>query len=227
MAGEATVTIHRGFAAPDFELIEALSGFPTGHFADIQDRRGALDEGIKPVFDCAPFIGSAVTVKTVPDDNLAPYAALDVLTPGTVLVIANGGWTGSAVIGDIIVGMFKNAGAVAVVTDGAVRDVRGLEAVGLPVHARAVSPNAPRKNGPGVIGGEISIGGVVVRSGDLLIGDRDGVVVLPRERFATALDGVRGIRDKEAVMEADIAAGNSKPDWLKEFLASDAVENTD
>ena len=70
---------------------------------------------------------------------------MDVLQAGDVLVIANGGWTGSSVIGDLIAGMFKNIGVVAIVTDGGVRDVAGLEQVGVPVFARGLTANSPQK----------------------------------------------------------------------------------
>ncbi len=224
MAGETVLTIRRDFKRADPALVKALSGHPSGYFADIQGRRGALDFGIRPMFEFAPFIGSAVTVKSVPDDNLACWAALDVLQPGDVLLISCGGWTGSAIIGDLIVGMFKNAGAIAAITDGMVRDVTGLEEVGIPVYARGLTPNSPQKNGPGAVGGEISIGGVTVRSGDIVMGDRDGIVVLPQNRFGSALADIKGVQAKEAKIEKAIAAGESMPGWVKEFLDGDSVK---
>ncbi len=227
MASEAIVTISKSFPRPDPALVKRLSGFPTGYFVDIQGRRGALDCGIKPMFEAPPVIGTAVTVKTVPDDNLAPYLALDVLQPGDVLVISNGGWIGSSVIGDLIVGMFKNAGVVAVVTDGVVRDVTGLQEVGVPIFARGLSPNSPQKNGPGAVGFDVAIGGVHVRSGDLIVADRDGVVALPQARIAGAVAEVRAIRDKEAKIEQSIADGVTAPDWVKEYLSSGKVAFVD
>lgn len=223
MASEAAITIHKRIKRVPRDVIEALSGFPTGYFVDMQGRRGALVGGIRPLFASAPIIGSAVTVKTVPDDNLAPYVALSVLKPGDVLLIATGSWTNSAVVGDLIVGMFRNAGVAAVVTDGAARDVEGLEKVGVPVYTCGLTPNSPQKNGPGEIGGEISIGGVVVRSGDLVVGDRDGIVVVPQDRLPGALEAVRAIKAKEAVIEKAIAAGSARPDWLDGFLAGGGV----
>lgn len=227
MAEQAAVTVYTKFQRIPSDVIRQLTGFPTGYFADIQGRRGALDATIKPVFASGPVIGTAVTVKSVPDDNLAAYAALGVLKAGDVLVIATGGWTGSAVIGDLIVGFFKNAGIAAVVTDGAVRDVDGLEALGVPVFARGVTPNSPQKNGPGEIGGEVAIGGAVVRSGDLVVGDRDGIVVLPQGRLDGALEAVQAVKAKEAAIEESIAAGVICPRWLEEFLAGDDVRYRD
>jgi multiple sugar transport system ATP-binding protein len=183
--------------------------------------------GIRPMFDGPTIAGPAVTVQTVPDDNLAPYLAMDVLQAGDVLVIANGGWTGSSVVGDLIVGMFKNIGVAGIVTDGAVRDVAGLRQVGVPVYARGLTANSPQKNGPGSVGLEVSIGGTVVRSGDLIVGDQDGVVVLPQEKITPALEGLRAVREKERKIETLIAEGLTQPDWVKEFLAGDQVNFID
>jgi 4-hydroxy-4-methyl-2-oxoglutarate aldolase len=224
MPNETIITINRKFSRPSAELLKPFSEVPTGYVVDVQNRRGALDCSIKPMFDFPPIAGPAVTVQTVPDDNLAPYLAMDVLKAGDVLVIANGGWTGSSVVGDLIAGMFKNIGIAAIVTDGAVRDVAGLEQVGLPVFARGLTANSPQKNGPGSVGLEVSIGGAVIRSGDLIVGDRDGVVVLPQEKISPAIDGLQAIREKERKIEALIAEGLRKPDWVREFLTSDHVK---
>jgi len=227
MSTEAVLKIRKSFKRPDPGILTQLAGVPTGYIADIQGRRGALDIGIKPMFDFSPFVGPAVTVKTVPDDNLVPYAALDVVQPGDVLLISTGDWVGSAVIGDLIVGMFKNAGVAGVVTDGAVRDVAGLEQVGVPVYARGTTANSPQKNGPGAIGFEIALGGVIVRSGDLVVGDRDGIVILPQEKIPGAVAAVAAVREKERKIEAAIAAGLKTPDWVEAFLAGDRVVYSD
>lgn len=224
MADEAMITIRKDFKRPSPETAKQFQGVPTGYMVDIQGRRGALDCGIKPMFNAPDFIGSAVTVKTVPDDNLTPYVALDVLQTGDVLVITTGDWIGSAVIGDLIVGMFKNAGVVGVVTDGAVRDVAGLSDVGVPIYARGLTANSPQKNGPGSIGLDITIGGVIVRSGDLVVGDRDGIVVLPQEKIPEALEGIKAVREKEQKIEKSIADGLTMPDWVKEYLAGGRVQ---
>lgn len=227
MASEAVVTIRRNFKRPDPALIKALAGRPTGHFTDIQGRRGALSAAIRPLFPTEPIIGSALTVSADPGDNLAPFLAAGVLAPGDVLVIATGGWTGSAVLGDLMAGFFKNAGATAVVTDGMARDLKGLIGVGLPVYAQGLTPNAPQKTGPGEIGGEISIGGGVVRAGDIVVGDADGIVILSQAHFADALAAVEAIKAKEAGVEREIAAGVAQPQWLREYLASDRVAYLD
>lgn len=227
MANNQVVTVHRNIKRADPALLKALAGYPTGNFTDIQGRRGALSASIKPLFPSAPIIGSALTVRAGPGDNLAPYLAVGVLAPGDVLVITTGGWTGSAVLGDLMAGFFKNAGAVAVVTDGMARDLKGLTGVGLPVFAQGLTPNAPQKTGPGEIGGEISIGGVVVRAGDIVVGDADGVVILPQVYFADAAKALEAIKTKETGVEREIAAGVVQPAWVQKFLAGDGIAYVD
>lgn len=223
----SSVTVHRNIERIDDEFISSVSKYPTGYFTDIQGRRGGLDFDIHPMFNALPVYGTAVTVKTVPDDNLSPYVALEILKPGDVLVIANGGWTGSAVVGDLIVGMYRNAGVTAIVTDGLVRDIQGLERCGVPVFARGISANSPQKFGPGEIGGEVVIGGVKICTGDLIVGDRDGIVCLPTRYFTTARAALEKVVAKECHFEEAVAQGMRSPPWVEEIVATDTVTFVD
>lgn len=224
MTADTILTIRKNFPRPDSTTIDQLKGFPSGYFADIQGRRGAMDIGIRPMFSFPPIIGTALTVKTVPDDNLAPYAALILMQPGDVLVIGCDNWVGSAVVGDLIVGMFKNAGCAGLITDGAIRDIVGMEAAGLPIYARGLTANSPQKNGPGEIGTSVTLGGVSVKSGDLIVGDRDGIVILPHDQIEGAVAGVRAVKEKESAIEDAIAKGQTAPAWVKDLVAGDRVE---
>ena len=223
MSQTPAVTIYENFTRPAADVVKQFE-VPTGYITDLQGRRGALDCGVKPLFEFPAIVGPALTVKTVPDDNLAVFAAMGVARAGDVLVIATDNWTGSAVIGDLVAAMFNNIGLAAVVTDGATRDVAGIRQVGLPVYARGLTANSSQKNGPGTVGAEISVGGAVVRSGDLIVGDRDGIVVLSQEKIPEALEGLQAVRAKERSLEEGIAAGMAMPDWVKEFLAGERVK---
>jgi 4-hydroxy-4-methyl-2-oxoglutarate aldolase len=128
------------------------------------------------------------------------------------------------VLGDLVAAMYKNSRIAGVVTDGAIRDLDGLSQVGLPVYARGLTANSSQKNGPGTIGGPVSIGGVIVRTGDVIVGDRDGIAVLSRENIPAALEGIKAVRKRERDIEDRIAAGMTMPDWVKEFLAGDRVK---
>ena len=151
-----------------------------------------------------------------PRDNLAAWAALEVARPGDVILIRTGEFFDSSVIGDIFVGMAKNGGVAAIVTDGVVRDIPGIDAVGIPVFARGVSPNSPWKNGPGRVGLPITIGGVTVDAGDIVVGDQDGVVIVPRASAAAVAEALAAVLAKEVKMDEGVKAGRVVPGWLEE-----------
>lgn len=211
--------IRRDWPRPDLALLAPFRDAPTGFVVDARGRRGALDHRIRPVTRAARFAGTALTVWTRARDNLAPYAALDRARPGDVLAVATDGYEVASVVGDLLVGMARNCGIVAVVTDGLVRDVPGLDEVGIPVFALGVSPNSPQKDGPGEIGYPVSLGGVVLAPGDLLVGDGDGVVAVPRGMLPAAAAALEGVRAKEREMDAAVRGGMRHPAWLAERLA--------
>lgn len=225
------LTIRHRFARPDPALVEALRGIQTSFAVDAMDGSGALHHRIKPVdpagFVPIGFVGIAVTCDCGPADNLAVFAALDIVGPGDVLACATGGHEGTAVIGDMIAGMARNKGAVAVVTDGLVRDLIGLRQIGLPVFAAGLTPNSPTRQGPGTAGLPVVIGGVRVDAGDVLLGDLDGVVAIPRERLAAVVDRLAAIRQKEAAMEAAVRDGLTMTDVARRILDSDRVRLVD
>jgi len=218
MTDKAPIAIRRNFPRPDSAHVKAFAGLSSGWAADANGRRGAIDHRLRPVTTVRPFAGVALTVATAPNDNLLAYAAVTVAQPGDVMFIATENFDGAAVIGDIFGGFAHNKGVTAVVTDGLVRDLDGLEALGLPVFARGVSPNSPQKNGPGEIGGAINLGGLRIESGDLVVGDRDGVVVIPRGEVPAAVAALAEIRLKEESAERAIRDGVTEPGWLAETL---------
>jgi 4-hydroxy-4-methyl-2-oxoglutarate aldolase len=219
MTSGAHIRVHRDIRRAEQRSIDALRSFPTGIVTDALGRRGALG-GISAVGEApAEFCGSALTVWTVGGDNLGPWAAIALARPGDVIVIANGGASDASVFGDLAFGMARNAGIVAIVTDGLVRDVAGIGRVGLPVFATGLSPNSPFKKGPAEIGGPISIGGVVVHAGDVVRGDRDGVVAVPRDRVEAIIIEAAAIARKEAEIQAAIDAGATRPGWIDDVLA--------
>ena len=225
------LTVRSSFERPAAAAVEALAGAPTGHLVDALGGLGALDYRIKPVTPALPtdqvFCGVAVTCDCGPADNLAVFAALEATRPGDVIVAATDAYMGCALIGDLLLGMARNCGALAVVTDGLARDLDGLEAVGIPVFCRGISPNSPARNGPGKVGLPINLGGVTVASGDLIAGDRDGVVVVPRGRIEEVIQALAHVREAEAGLEAEVAGGLKVPDFAAALLASDRVHRLD
>jgi 4-hydroxy-4-methyl-2-oxoglutarate aldolase len=171
------------------------------------------------------MVGVALTCNAGPSDNLALFGALSVAKPGDILVAATGGYAGAAVTGDLLLGMARNRGIVGFVTDGMVRDIVGILGVGLPVYCVGVTPNSPARNGPGTVGEPIDLGGVRIESGDILIGDRDGVVVVPRGKAAAVLKTLADVRTAEAAFEEKVKGGLEIPDFILAILASNRVHN--
>ncbi|MBI3671988.1 MAG: RraA family protein [Rhizobiales bacterium] len=190
--------VRRNFPRPAQELVTALTGAATGHVVDAMGGGGALDGRIRPLSATQPgFCGVAITCDAGPADNLALFAALDAGEPGDVIVAATGGHLAAAVTGDLLIGMARNCGIAALVTDGAVRDVAGILAVGVPVLCAGVSANSPARNGPGTVGLPIVIGGIAVRAGDIVIGDGDGVAIVPQARAAEVIARLAEVRAAE------------------------------
>ena len=226
-AKETALTIKRNFPRTAQKFVKEFMNLPTGNVCDAQGRVGALDFRIKPVSEMSQFCGTALTVDSGPRDNLAAWAALEFAKPGDIILITTGGHLVSSVVGDLYVGMAQNAGVAGIVTDGVVRDLPGINDVGIPVFARGLSPNSPQKNGPGRVGLPIVIGGVSVNAGDIVVGDQDGVVVVARRTAPAVADGLKAVFAKERKMEANVKAGMTVPGWLKEAYDAKGVEYMD
>lgn len=189
--------------------------------------RGALAYKIKPVSEVTNFCGVALTCEAGPADCLATFGTLDVIQPGDVVLVKADSFTETAVIGDLLLGMMKNNGAAAFVTDGLVRDTPGIIGVGIPCFAAGVTPNSPAKTGPGTVGLPIVLGGVAVDAGDIVVGDRDGVVIVPRIRIAETLEHLEQVRKLEAGLEAKVKAGLKKADIVDSILLPGTIREVD
>lgn len=218
------LTVKRGFMRPTEAQLAALAGAQTGHLVDCMDGRGGLHIRVKPIDpDNAHFCGPALTVHAYPADNLAIHAALDAARPGDVVIVATDGFAETAIIGDLLCGMLKNKGVTAFVTDGVIRDVDGVRAVGIPVFCAGVTPNSPMAVGPGTVGLPVHVGGRRVEPGDALVGDRDGVVAVPRDRIDAVAARLAQIRDMEAEAEAKVKGGLAESAKFKAFVEAGKV----
>jgi regulator of RNase E activity RraA len=221
------LTIRRDFPRPPTDLVARLAGTPTGYMIDAMNGRGALDHAIKPMVGATPAMrrlhGVAVTCWAGANDNLALFAAVAIAQPGDVIVAATESYRASAVTGDLLLGMAKNRGVVGFVTDGAVRDIEGIVGVGLPVYCSGVTPNSPVRSGPGHAGLPIALGDVAIDSGDLVVGDQDGIVIVPQARLPEVERRLAAVRAAEAALEAKVKAGLQIPDFIDGLLKSDKV----
>jgi 4-hydroxy-4-methyl-2-oxoglutarate aldolase len=214
------LTIHRGHRRPAPVLLERFRGAQTSHLVDVMSGRGAMHWAIKPLDAAnAAFVGPALTAFAYPADIVGVYGALAEAQAGDVVVVANDAYLGAAAIGDIVAGMMKNKGIAAFVTEGAARDKAGIVATGLPVFAAAVVPTSPAANGPGTVGGPVTCGGLAVRSGDIIVGDADGVVVIPLDQAEAVATGLEAVRAAEAKAIAAVEAGAVDTERMRQIIA--------
>ncbi|HET6620864.1 MAG TPA: 4-hydroxy-4-methyl-2-oxoglutarate aldolase [Dongiaceae bacterium] len=221
------LTIRRDFPRPAPADVAAFAGVPTGYAIDAMGGRGALDYRIKPLSPAkSVMVGVAFTCHCGPADNLALFAAMATARPGDILIAATDAFTATAVTGDLLLGMARNRGGAGLVTDGLARDLAGILGVALPVYCAGITPNSPARNGPGTIGLPVVLGGVAVEPGDIVIGDNDGVVIVPRGTIGTVLKRLSDVRAAEAALEAKVKAGLEVPDFVQAILSSGRVIET-
>ena len=214
------LTIRRNIERPQKSIMKAFAGMPTGFVTDAYNGKGCLDHPIKPLTSDMSFSGSAITAFCGPMDNLAAMAILDFAQKGDVIVIATTGDETAATIGDLWAFWAKKIGVAAIVCDGLVRDVTGLLKVGIPVFARGIKPNSAFKNGPGEINTTISCGGVSISAGDIVVGDRDGVVAIPLGEAARVVERLELVKKKEADAEAKVKKGIKLKFWDPDTLGN-------
>jgi 4-hydroxy-4-methyl-2-oxoglutarate aldolase len=210
--------VRRTVGRPPASLVAKLDGASTGHLGDALGRSAALGPSIKPVVLPGPWSGVALTVMAPPADNLVVWKALTVAAPGDVMVIATGGHVDHSIWGEMTARVAARNGVVAVITDGAVRDVEGLREVGIAVYAAAVTPNSPQKHGPGQVNSPVSCAGQVICPGDILVGDSDGVVVVPLRDAEAAVERLAQVKEYEEQRLAELEAGGGVPDWVDELF---------
>ncbi len=189
--------------------IEQFKRLPTGNVCDANGKCGNMDAAIKPVDSRSKLVGPAVTVRAQPGDNLIIHKAIYEAEPGSVLVIDAHGYVGAGPFGDIMAHASKAHGLAGVVIDGACRDAEDIEELGLPLFARAFNPGGTVKESLGPINQPVQCGGVAVKPGDIIVGDRDGVVVVPQERASQVLAAAQAIFDKEIKIREMLSQGKT------------------
>lgn len=152
--------------------------------SDATNGQGALPTWIRPLRPTSRVVGPAFVALMSLNDNLSVREALAARpAPGSVLVAAGGGESRTATIGGLMALEMQNLGIAALITDGLVRDAGEIRELHFDVWCRGLTPSAPNKNGPVCVGGSISLGGILIRDGDVVIADEDGVVIWPHEQF--------------------------------------------
>ena len=214
----------RDFERVPADVVRRASEFAASILADVAGRRGALHGRIAPLAPTMRFAGPALTVDVRPGDNLMIHAALAIAQPGDVIVVDGKGDLTSALMGEIMCQQAARIGVTAVVIDGAVRDAEAIRALGLPMYACGLNPNGPTKFVPGRLNHPISIGGVTVHPGDLVVGDGDGVTVIERAKAASLLPLAEEKVAAETTRIADIRSGKGlRAPWLEGALRAAGV----
>jgi len=199
------------------EIIAKLKTIAVALLSDnLHRNRGSV--GLSPYHAPAPLAGTAVTVRTRGGDNLAVLRAYDFCRPGDVLVIDAGGDLTNAVFGGIMAFGGETMGLGGMIVDGAIRDVAEIGARSFPVYARGVSHRGPYKDGPGEINVPVCVGGMVVRPGDIIVGDRDGLCSFPQEGAEEVIQKALAQHAKEEATIQSIREGR----WDRSFV--DALE---
>lgn len=177
-------------------------------------KRGAMSHEIKPVFPGAKLLGRALTIRSSPGDNLMLHLAISVAKPGDILVAMVDGFLEAGIWGDLATVAAQMRGVKGLLTDGAVRDVEGISRLNFPVFARGVSIKGTTKKQKGELNQPISIGGVWVHPGDYVVGDVDGVVVVPAAEVDSAVAKACEIRKREEGIIEQLKQGGLTLDLL-------------
>lgn len=199
------------------ELLKAFQSVVTPHISDNLSRLPGITS-LRRFHKSTKLVGTAVTVKARPGDNLLIYKALMEMSPGHVLVVDGAGDLTNALVGELILLYAQQRGCVGLVLDGVIRDSAAFYEADFPCYARGVSHRGPYKQGPGAINVPISVCGQVVNPGDLVVGDEDGVVTFPVADADRLLAAIAQTAQFEQAIKAEIASGAVQQSWLSKTL---------
>jgi 4-hydroxy-4-methyl-2-oxoglutarate aldolase len=223
--------IRANFPRPTAAQIAAFKDVPTGFVCDAMGGQGALASNIQPIgggrdIDCRA-VGPALIADNGPQEILATMGALHILQPGDIVVAAVHGHQNCSAAGDQFCGMLRNKGAAGFVTDGEMRDYDGIVETGLPAWCTGLSPNSPYSNGPARVGFDAVVGGRRIASGDLIVADRNGVVVVPFDQIDAVIAKVAHVTELEAALEAKVKDGFCQMAAIEDMIADGraVVEN--
>lgn len=196
------------------ESIQALRDFGSATIYEAQGAKGALDGGIKPIHPDMRVAGPAFTVDIRPADNLMLHYAMLKVKPGDVLVVDAKGFVEAGPWGDVFTEQALRMGVAGLVINGAVRDASSITKMGFPVFCRGLSIKGTGKNQPGRLNVPIFIGDVQINPGDIIVGDQDGVVVVPQDEVVVAIRNSQAREEKEAAFREQIRNGSTTVELL-------------
>jgi regulator of RNase E activity RraA len=224
VSSESLSDIRRDFERVAPDVVKQAAEFQAAILADVAGRRGTLHGRIRALAPTMRVAGPAFTVEVRPGDNLMIHAAMTMAKPGDVIVVDGKGDQTCALMGAIMINACKQLGIAGVVLDAAARDSEELVAMNYPVFSVGTNPNGPTKFVPGRINWPVSVGGITVHPGDLIVGDADGVVVIEREKAAAMLPLAKKKLDEETKRIEGIKRNEAlRPGWLDGALRAAGV----
>lgn len=203
---------------PDPALLKRLAAVATAHLSDNMHRMQAAAAELRPYHKGGRLVGPALTVRVPPGDNLMVHQAINIARPGDVIVVDAGGITTQAIIGEIMSLLAETRGVAGMVIDGAIRDAGAIAASAFPIYARGVTHRGPYKNGPGEINVPVSIGGLVIHPGDIVVGDEDGLLAIAPAEAPALAEAAEAYARKEENMLASIRARTIDRSWVEAAL---------
>jgi len=201
----------------DSAIIARIRAIPVALLSD-QLHRNCGSSGLQPYHAPAPMAGTAVTVKTRGGDNLAILRAYDYCRPGDIMVVDADGELSNALVGGIMTFAAASLGLAGMVLDGAIRDVAEIRERTFPVYARGVTHRGPYKDGPGAINVPVTVGGMVVNPGDIIVGDQDGLLAFAPHLAESVIEKALAQHEREEATMQAIRDGR----WDRSFV--DALE---
>lgn len=214
---------------PPAELVEAFRQMPGANIADSMNRLCALSSQIRLLSSPKEEImaGVALTVKARPGDNLMIHKALNMAGPGDVIVVSNEGDRSQSLVGEIMVTYAKFKGVAGLVFDGPIRDIGAISEMDIPLYATGTTPGGPFKDGPGEVNVPIACGGIAVEPGDIVLGDKDGVIIIPKKDAAALLESARKFAANDSSKLAAALNGTADRSWIEKSLVAKGCEIID
>jgi regulator of RNase E activity RraA len=200
------------------DKVAKFRGLPVANVSDSMSRMAASGPRLRPMHKSGALAGPALTVRCRPGDNLMLHKAIDMAEPGDVIVCDAGGDLTNSLFGELMLSYAIKRGVAGLVINGAIRDAEALYERNHPVFAAGVTHRGPYKDGPGEIGFPISLDGMLIEPGDLILGDSDGLVAVPFDLVETVYAATKAKQEAESKQMQDIERGTNDRSWVDKTL---------